>query len=676
MVSRIRFRTTGNLTVLQADDVLIKSDAEMADAQGLPHYGGLSRFPMGSAGVDLQNLHPAPEQIDVLWDAYVGHFDPLIKILHRPSMEALVSSVKLREPLSPPNEALMFAVYWVGLMSMPEHLVLEVFHLEKAALVANYRWAVEQALLNAELDSTQELATLQAFVLYLATIRRLDETRRAGNLAGMALRIAQCQGLHHDGTRFGLSPFDCEQRRRLWWQLCYLDQRASEDYGAESSAWDLSFDTKPPSNVNDDDLIPGSSQLVESKRGWTDSSFCLVRLEFAKMNRMIRTGLATERKDLPVFLTPGMCRTCSVSGFSQHANLEAKADETKGKRHSFTIAEKEQLISRCHHDIRTQYFTNYDPSDPLQYLAHSVSEMLIAKSRFMLRNPLRPSSARSPSPANPPGTPHHRASQSTNSGAKMPADVKDRQFTLATSILEVSTQLESDPRLDEWRWLIYSYFQYLPLAFILTELCVRPPGSSEVDRAWRVVDASVNNWNDDIRSSQNGLILQRLLVRAQATRERWLGPGAAAGLRVPPADRSPGSHPASPMMKQPFPSPVTTSMSSPLPHPFTILPSQPLGYPQDLPSSQTSTMPAIAARGPFGEAAAPFAFSGPSWNFAGAGGGSPAMSEVMELDEIGISVEDWNNMLNEGGSSAGFWQMSSDSSMFGQPEGGMNWGHG
>ncbi|KAF1817270.1 hypothetical protein P152DRAFT_407767, partial [Eremomyces bilateralis CBS 781.70] len=481
-----------DLTVQQADDVLIKSDTEMADAQDPPRsFDGTSKFPLGSSKVDLQYFHPSPEQIDVHWDTYVGHFDPLVKVLHLPTMEQLVTAVKLRQSLSPPNEALMFAVYWVSLISMPEHVVQRVLHHEKATLMTNYRWAVEQALLNAELDNTQDLATLQAFVLYLASIRRLDETKRAGNLAGMALRIAQSQGLHHDGTRFMLPPFETEQRRRLWWQLCYLDQRASEDYGAESSAWDLAFDTEPPSNVNDEDLIPGSTRPVESKRVWTDSSFCLVRLEFARMNRMIRTGLATDRKDLPVFLS---------------------------KRHSFTLAEKEQLISRCHHDIHTRYFTNYDPSDPLQYLARSITDMLIAKSRFMLRNPLRPSSiVRSPSPVNSPSS--HRPSQPATT--QLPPDAKDRQFSLAISILELSTQLESDPRLNEWRWLIYSYFQYLPLAFILTELCVRLPGTPDVDRAWHTVAASVDNWTDDIRSSQNGIILQRLLARAQATRARW-----------------------------------------------------------------------------------------------------------------------------------------------------------
>lgn len=44
-------------------------------------------------------------------------------------------------------------------------------------------------------------------------------------LLGVAVRIGQGLGLHRDGTSLGLSPFEIEMRRRLWWNIVVLDAR-------------------------------------------------------------------------------------------------------------------------------------------------------------------------------------------------------------------------------------------------------------------------------------------------------------------------------------------------------------------------------------------------------------------------------------------------------------------
>lgn len=69
---------------------------------------------------------------------------------------------------------------------------------------------------------------LQAFVIFLAVLRRNDNARVVWTLTGLAVRIAQVIGVHRDGIYFGLVPFEVEMRRRLWWQVCLLDARASQ----------------------------------------------------------------------------------------------------------------------------------------------------------------------------------------------------------------------------------------------------------------------------------------------------------------------------------------------------------------------------------------------------------------------------------------------------------------
>lgn len=91
------------------------------------------------------------------------------------------------------------------------------FGVRKESLLRQYRFGTEQALARAGFLNTNEIVTVQAFVLFLVCVRRHDDTRFVWSLTGLALRISQSLGLHRDGTQFGLSPFDTEMRRRLWW---------------------------------------------------------------------------------------------------------------------------------------------------------------------------------------------------------------------------------------------------------------------------------------------------------------------------------------------------------------------------------------------------------------------------------------------------------------------------
>ena len=61
----------------------------------------------------------------------------------------------------------MFAVYCSTVASLRAEDVLAMFGVEKNALWRRYSCAVEQALANARFLQSEELETLQAFVLFL-----------------------------------------------------------------------------------------------------------------------------------------------------------------------------------------------------------------------------------------------------------------------------------------------------------------------------------------------------------------------------------------------------------------------------------------------------------------------------------------------------------------------------
>lgn len=89
-------------------------------------------------------------------------------------------------------------------------------------------------------------------------------------------------GLHRDGELLNLTPFETEMRRRLWWQIIMQDVKYAMLSGLSHSLLPWSWDTKAPSNVNDADLFPGSSEPVQPREGPTEMAFCLFSYEIGK----------------------------------------------------------------------------------------------------------------------------------------------------------------------------------------------------------------------------------------------------------------------------------------------------------------------------------------------------------------------------------------------------------
>jgi hypothetical protein len=92
---------------------------------------------------------------------------------------------------------------------------------------------LELALAKADFLNNFDLVLLQAFTIFLYLVRRHDSPRFVWMMTGLAIRMGQALGLHRDGSNFkNLTPYDIEMRRRVWWSLCMLDVRASEDQGS------------------------------------------------------------------------------------------------------------------------------------------------------------------------------------------------------------------------------------------------------------------------------------------------------------------------------------------------------------------------------------------------------------------------------------------------------------
>jgi len=79
--------------------------------------------------------------------------------------------------------------------------------------------ATKTALLRAKFMSSTSIVVLQALVFHIFSIRDVYEPRAVWILTGIAILVAEGMGMHIDGALLGLSPFETEIRRRIWWQL-------------------------------------------------------------------------------------------------------------------------------------------------------------------------------------------------------------------------------------------------------------------------------------------------------------------------------------------------------------------------------------------------------------------------------------------------------------------------
>ena len=477
-------------------------------APAVAHQGYV--FGFSSANVDMLSLHPLPGQIPIYWETYKDRVDPLAKVLHTPTIEPTVlAAASHLANLSKGFEALLFSIYYGAVTSVSAADCQVKFGEDKNVLLARYRFAIEQALARANFLTTEEIIVLQAFVIFLICLRRNNDARVIWTLTGLIVRIGQTIGVHRDGSHFGLAPFEVEMRRRLWWQVCILDTRASEDHGCDPTIIEQAFDTKMPMNINDVDIMPDMKEFPPERQGCTDMSFCLIRFEVANTFRRIN------------YIPPGPPRACNEF-FS-----------------NVTLQDKEKWITECHQRLEERYLKHCDMSVPLFWVTATVARLMMSKMWLMVYHPF----------------------QRQDGGASLPSETKEKLFITSLENIEYSLLLETESRTMKWGWLFKTYMQWHALAFILSELCERTTGDL-VERAWSAVEKTRDGrWgmhiSEDSRAGHLWRPLKKLYRKAKEARQRGIQEEALAKQNPTLAPQRTYSPNLNPMFEQRARSPMT-----------------------------------------------------------------------------------------------------------------------
>lgn len=299
-------------------------------------------------------------------------------------------------------------------------------------------------------------------------------------MTGLLIRMAQYLGLQRDGTHFEqLSPFQIEMRRRVWWAVCQLDLRTSEDQGTELTIVKGSFDTKIPLNINDADISPESKQMPVERTGVTDMSFTRINAGLCDLMRQM--------------MEPG--------GMDGAEGLE----------------DRSRMLNEIYQRWEEGYLQHTTQTGNISYwVADTVARLVMAKMTLIVFLPVL--------------------------FAAPSEDVSDEMRTKllisAVEVAEYNHALHTEEACRHWRWIWQTYTHWHAIVYLMIEVS-RRPWSPIVERAWVALHSS---WLIPAQTLKDKDLriwvpLRKLMAKAHKHRDTELArlradPQAAARLEV------------------------------------------------------------------------------------------------------------------------------------------------
>lgn len=135
------------------------------------HQDGFPFIVGSNRATSVAHHHPTTIQIFQLWQIYINHVNPLLKVTHIPTVQGLIIEASSNLDDIPKNvEALMFSIYIMAVLTMEDVECRKMFGGEsKPELLARFHKAGQQALINAGFMRTTDMMVLQAYILFLVS---------------------------------------------------------------------------------------------------------------------------------------------------------------------------------------------------------------------------------------------------------------------------------------------------------------------------------------------------------------------------------------------------------------------------------------------------------------------------------------------------------------------------
>lgn len=296
-------------------------------------------------------------------------------------------------------------------------------------------------------------------------MRGFSDPHSIWTLSGVALRISQRIGLHRDGSAFGLTAFETEMRRRIWFQLVLIDATSAQFCGVAPSPSIATADTQPPTNANDSDLDPRMTEPVPERSGATEMIFCLTRSEFG--NWLRRWGKKYGNFDSPwAFLSSS----------------------------SISLQEKDEAIDEFESLVEGKFLRFCDSSIPLHLTTTAMARSAIHYARL---------------------TAHHPR-QYRDSNIHISQPEKDIIYENCLRMAEYAQFAQTNPSIQKFVWHMVNHMPWDAMILMLSEMRNRSD-PEEKSKVWQIIGDIYSRYLRQMtRTAHVPLLnaLQNLIVKA------------------------------------------------------------------------------------------------------------------------------------------------------------------
>lgn len=308
--------------------------------------------------------------------------------------------------------------------------MLREFSVPKTNLLGRLRVLVEQALVAAKFATTSDMTVLRALLFFILVLRKTGEARSAGGLVGLVVQLSHSFRLHRDSAGVsGLTPFEREMRRRLFWCVVVLDNRSAEDLGTDPMIPEEMWNTPLPLNINDDDLSETSSTPPTPREGITDMAFVLVRLHAIQTSARVRR-LASEESDDTIEMMDQRC---------------------------------EEMWKETENMIQAQFF-DVGPHHEFSWAARYMASLLLSKMKLTDQCSFY-------------------STENTDMTTKAMQTRSTAHLTSAIRVIEDNHTANMDQRWAKWKWIFVAYSRWHGSAILFKEM-LRRPWTPISEQAW------------------------------------------------------------------------------------------------------------------------------------------------------------------------------------------------
>ncbi|KAK2596153.1 hypothetical protein QQS21_006430 [Conoideocrella luteorostrata] len=419
---------------------------------------------------------------------YLRNVDPIIKILHRPSISnwMLGSERYLGYPGDHASIwALESALCYAAANTLSEAQCQAIFHSSKRNIVSTHRKLCEGAIERAGLLTTRDMIVLQAFVLYLIGRRSEEKSTAVWTLVALAVRLTMALGINHEPRRKGEvteSFFHQQMRLRLWLTICLLDLQASFAQSTKPliSHRDAEVAVSKVRHINDDDFDLSTTEEVLDREELTETTFALVTYRAQVAGRLLNFPAGENCGD-------------SVNSAGGTSSTACTALPSREQRRRYVSQFQQQALVLLH-------FCDPESSSYAWFTWHS-TQCLVSAMRLSELLPYQLGRG-TQTPTTPPSPP-------------LGGDADLLRRTVQN--LEKAQLMYSDPRGEGFRW--YVTVPWLALSTAIAE-CNTCTDISLLRQAWPVIEASYRQY-ESLSQKISGETLQcPIAVLMTQTRDR------------------------------------------------------------------------------------------------------------------------------------------------------------